>query len=102
MSPAYQSAVTIAPPVLNRRLRRQKKAPSRSRGYLLVGTSVALALAAGIIVLGVNHQNRTAQIARNTAQGSQAAQFAVGMRGYIAHLQQDRGSIGTKKGYSSV
>jgi len=73
---------------MNRRLPRQKKSPRRQRGYLLITTMLALPIIAGIGVWVISQQIRAAQIGRNTAEGSQAAQFAVGLRGYLALSQQ--------------
>jgi len=63
--------------------------PRRQRGYLLIMLLLALPIIGGIGLWFISQQTRAAQVARNVAEGSQAAQFAVGLRGYMAVVQQN-------------
>jgi len=61
----------------------------RQHGYMLLSLMLALPIITGIGVWVISEQVRAAQLGRNVAEGSQAAQFAVGLRGYMAVVQQD-------------
>jgi len=69
----------------------KRRQPSfrRQRGYLLIMLMIALPIIAALGLWFIEQQTRAAQVGRNVAEGSQAAQFAVGLRGYIAAVQQD-------------
>jgi len=69
-------------------LKRHRNVPRHQRGYLLIMMMLALPIITAVGMWFIMQQTQAAQVGRNVAEGSQAAQFAVGLRGYMAVVQQ--------------
>lgn len=84
-----------------RRFRRQPRSTGRQqRGYMLLAASLGLIIFSVVIVMGVRMETQRAFNERATADGAEAAQFAIGLRGFIAAIQADPALIpaGTRTG----
>lgn len=63
------------------------KPAHRQGGYMLIASMFAIAIGSALMVTAMRHQARTQHIALATGQGALAAQFAVGLRGFMAAVQ---------------
>jgi len=70
--------------------RRSRQAPRRQqRGYALLATALAIVLFSTVVLMSSRDMTRRAYERRADAEGQQAAQFAIGIRGLIARAQAD-------------
>lgn len=68
--------------------------PRRQQGgYVLVATMLAIAILTGAMVLVYRAQARSLEISQSASNGTQMAQFALGLRGFIAAAQADASII---------
>lgn len=75
---------------MTRRIRRQAPSTGRQqRGYMLLAVSLGLVIFGVVIIMGARMEAQRSFNERAVADGAEAAQFAIGLRGFIAAAQAE-------------
>lgn len=67
---------------------RRRMPPRQQRGYMLITVAFAMVFVGAIMTMLYQQQARSDALMRDASNGAQAAQFAIGLRGFLAAAQE--------------